>query len=324
MIIFLTLLYVAVLFLLAKVNIIKLNLWWKLSPVVWFLLLLIVLFIPMQWGAPAGVVNMYQEVVQVTPEVSGEVIEVPVEALKPVASGDVLFRIDPKPYEYKVAGLEAELKLAQLNLERAIDLKKGDFAAQVTVDQYRAEVGSLKSKLNDAQYDLDKTVVRAPGNGFAVGVSLAVGKRVSNTTQSGVIAFVNQDHSTLVLGISQGYARYIKSGQPAEVTFKILPGTVFAATVDKIAPITPAGQLDPSGNIPVAPSAQDVPQPMAIVLKMDDDAFQKAGLNSLDIAHTPGGAFGNGAIYTESSKMSHIIRKVTLRMQAWMNYLIPG
>ena len=324
MIIFLTLLYVAVLYLLVKVNIIKLNLWWKLSPVVWFFLLLIMLFIPMQWGAPTGVVNMYQEVVQITPDVTGEVIEVPVEALKPIARGDVLFRIDPKPYEYKVAGLEAELKLAQLNLDRAKKLKKGDFAAQVTVDQYRAEVGGLESQLNDARYDLDKTVVRAPGNGFAIGVSLAVGDRVSNTSQSGVIAFVNQDHSTLVLGISQGYARYIKYGQPAEVTFKILPGTVFAATVNKIAPITPAGQLDPSGNIPMAPSAQDVPQPMAIILKMDDDAFQKAGLNPLDIAQTPGGAFGNGAIYTESSKMSHIIRKVMLRMQAWMNYLIPG
>jgi hypothetical protein len=48
MIIFLTLCYVGVLFLLVKVNIIKLNLWWKLSPLVWVLVLLIAFFIPMQ------------------------------------------------------------------------------------------------------------------------------------------------------------------------------------------------------------------------------------------------------------------------------------
>ena len=115
-----------------------------------------------------------------------------------------------------------------------------------------------------------------------------------------------------------------QAGQPAEVTFKMLPGTVFAATVSDIVPITPAAQLEPSGTIPMAPTAQDVPQPFAVVLKLEDDAFKIAGLNPLDIARTPGGAFGNGAIYTESSKMSHIIRKVTLRMQAWINYIVPA
>lgn len=323
MIVFLTLCYVAVLFLLVKIGIIKLNLWWKISPVVWVLLLFIVLFIPMQWGAPSGVVNMYQEVVQITPEVSGEVIEIPVKALKPVARGDVLFRIDPRPYEYKVAGLEAKLKLAQLNLERAKKLKKTDFAAQVTIDQYEAEIGSLESQIADAEYDLDKTVVRAPGNGYAVGVTLAVGSRVSSSSQSGEIAFVNQDNSILVLGIDQIFARHIKPGQLAEVTFKILPGMVLPATVEKIAPITSAAQLDPSGNVPAAPSARDVPEPFGIVLKIDDDLFQQAGLDSLEFAQTPGGIFGEGTIYTESSKAAHIIRKVMLRMQAWVNYINP-
>ncbi len=324
MIIFLTLCYVGVLFLLVKARVITLNLWWKLSPIAWVVFLLIILFIPMQWGAPTGVVNMYQEVQRVVPQVTGEVIEVPVKPLEPVSKGDVLFRIDPRPFEYKVAGLEAQLKLAQINLKRAQNLKKTDFAAQVTIDQYQAEVGLLESQLNDARYDLEKTEVRAPADGYAVGVTLTVGQRVTSLNQAGWIAFVNQDKSTLALGIHQGYARHIVLGQPAEVTFKILPGKIFNATVEKIAPATPAAQLDPSGTIPTAPSAQDVPQPMAIILKLDEDAFTDTGLSPLSIAQTPGGAFGNGAIYTESSKMSHIIRKVMLRMTAWLNYIIPA
>ena len=324
MIVFLTLCYVAVLFLLVKLKVIKLNLWWKISPAVWVLVLLIVFLIPMQWGAPTGVVNMYQQVVQITPEVSGEVIEVSVIPLTPVTRDDVMFRIDPKPYQYKVDGLEAKLKLAQINLKRAQDLKKGDFAAQVTIDQYKAEVGSLQSELSDAHYNLDKTVVRAPGSGFAVGVSLAVGQRVSSSSQSGVIAVVNQDKSKLVLGINQNYARHVKIGQPAEVTFKMLPGKVFAATVDEIVPITPAGQLEPSGTVPSAPTAQDVAEPISIVLRLEQGAFEQAGLGPLDIASSLGGAFGNGAVYTESSKMSHIIRKVMLRMTAWLNYILSA
>lgn len=323
MIVFLTLCYVAVLFLFIKIGIIRLNLWWKLSPIVWVLLLFIVLFIPMQWGAPSGAVNMYQDVVKITPEVSGEVIEVPVEALKPVATGDVLFRIDPRPFEYEIAGLKAKLELAQLNLRRAIDLKSSNFAPDVTVDQYEAEVGLLKSQIDDAQFRLEKTVVRAPSDGYAVGVTLAVGQRVTNTSQAGWISYVSNDSSTLVMGVDQGFARHIQLGMPAEVTFKILPGKIFNATVQKIAPITPAAQLAPSGNVPLAPTANDVPQPLAIILKLNENEFTEYGLHPVDIARTPGGAFGEAAIYTETSQVSHIIRKVMLRMSAWMNYIMP-
>jgi len=77
MIVFLTLCYVGVLFLLLKLKVIKLTLWWKISPVVWMLLLFVVLFIPMQWGAPSGAITQYQTVVEIVPNVSGEVIEVP-------------------------------------------------------------------------------------------------------------------------------------------------------------------------------------------------------------------------------------------------------
>lgn len=37
----------------------------------------------------------------------------------------------------------------------------------------------------------------------------------------------------------------------------------------------------------------------------------------------PGGAFGTGAIYTDSVKITHIIRKVMIRMTAWLNYIVP-
>lgn len=322
MIVFLTLCYVGVLFLLVKAKVITLNLWWKLSPVVWVLLLLVVLFIPMQWGAPTGVVNLNQEVLRVVPQVSGEVIDVPVRPLEPVSKGDVLFRIDPDPYQYKVAGLEAQLELARINLARAIKLKTSDYAAQVTIDQYTAEVGLLESQLDDARYDLVKTTVRAPADGYAVGVTLAVGQRVTSLNQAGWIAYVNQEKSTLVLGIQQGHARHVEIGQLAEVTFKILPGKIFNATVQRIAPITPDAQLDPSGAIPLAPTARDVPQPFGVVLELEEGSFNNAGLSSLAIAQTPGGAFGNGAIYTESSQVSHIIRKVMLRMTAWLNYVL--
>ena len=46
MIVFLTLLYCGVLFLLVRLKVIRLNTFWKISPALWFVLLFVVLFMP--------------------------------------------------------------------------------------------------------------------------------------------------------------------------------------------------------------------------------------------------------------------------------------
>ena len=98
MIVFLTLIYVAFLFLAIKIGIIRMNSFWKMSPLLWMVLLFLVLFVPMQWGAPSGAVRMYQSVIEIVPSVNGEVTAVTVKPLVPVKKGDVLFSIDPSQY----------------------------------------------------------------------------------------------------------------------------------------------------------------------------------------------------------------------------------
>lgn len=58
-------------------------------------------------------------VVQVVPRVTGRVIEVPVEANRPVRKGEVLFRIDPVPYQQQLAALEAKLPELSAKLDSA-------------------------------------------------------------------------------------------------------------------------------------------------------------------------------------------------------------
>jgi multidrug resistance efflux pump len=68
--------------------------------------------------------RMYAPVVQIVPQVRGIVTEVPVEANQPLKKGDVLFRIDPQPYQIEVDRLRASLagknsKFAQLAEQHA-------------------------------------------------------------------------------------------------------------------------------------------------------------------------------------------------------------
>jgi len=293
------------------------------------LLLLIVLSIPMQWGAPSGTVTKYNYVVEIVPNVSGEVIDVPVEALKPLKKGDVLFKIDPTPFEYNLGRLRASLKeaqvaqdLAKTQLDRNIKLAAQSATAQRKVDDWRAQYDSslatiqrIKVEIKDVEWSLDQTVVTAPADGYVIGLTLRRGQRVTNLLVRTWMAFVNLEASRLVAGINQNMLRHVRAGQKAEVVFKLYPGRTFTATVDTIVQLTAQGQLQPSGVVPTAPTPNLMPATYGVILNLDHK------ISSLQ--RLPGGAMGTAAIYTNSVNATHIIRKVMIHMQSWMNYIIP-
>src|SRR4051812_32013225 len=97
--------YLLLLFILVKLRIVPFNLFWKISPVIVFLLLMIGLFIPMNWGAPQGAALVIRNSVAIVPDVAGEVLDVPVKPNTPLKAGDVLFRIDPTPYQSSLGAL---------------------------------------------------------------------------------------------------------------------------------------------------------------------------------------------------------------------------
>ena len=66
---------------------------------------------------PSGRVTVTGRVVEVTPNVTGQIVTIPVKPNVPVKINDVLFQIDPAPFQYKVAQLQASLAAAKQNVE---------------------------------------------------------------------------------------------------------------------------------------------------------------------------------------------------------------
>ena len=60
---------------------------------------------------------MARRVVEVTPNVTGQIIAIPVKSNVPEKAGDVLFQIDRAPFQYKVAQLKASLAAARQQAE---------------------------------------------------------------------------------------------------------------------------------------------------------------------------------------------------------------
>ena len=140
MIIVLLNVYLVLLFILVKLTIVPFNLFWKISPAIVLLGLLVGLFIPMGWGAPSGPVLVIRHSVQIVPNVAGEVIEVPVEPNKRIKANDVLFRIDPVPFQAQVGAIEAQLRFQELRLAQVTQLQDRGTGRAWDVEERQAEV----------------------------------------------------------------------------------------------------------------------------------------------------------------------------------------
>jgi multidrug resistance efflux pump len=302
--------YIALLVLFVWLRFIPFNTFWKISPLIVLLLLLVGLFIPMGWGAPSGPAAVIRNSVQVVPSVAGEVVDVPVAANTPVKAGDVLFRIDPTTYQAQVLAIEAQLQLAELRLGQFSELQRRDTGRAFDVQERQSEVDQLKAQLDSAKWNLDRTTVRAPADGYVTNLALRKGARV--TGQSPVMAFIETSEALLGVEILQISVRYVEVGQPVEITFKALPGEVFPGKVETVVQAIATGQSQP-GGLAVMPSEVQA-APFIVRIKLDDQDVAK---------RLPAASTGLAAIFTEHVTASHVIRQVLLRQTAILNYVNP-
>jgi len=107
-------------------------------------------------------VRVVKYVVPIVSGVRGRVIEVPAENNRAVKKGDVLFRIDPVPYENEIRSLEAQLQSdeAKVVAERARiseadarlpDAASGERQLNEQLKQATGQIGSLQASLELAQ-----------------------------------------------------------------------------------------------------------------------------------------------------------------------------
>ena len=85
---------------------------WKVGVIIFPVVVLVATILLLNIFAPTTTdVRVVKYTVPIVSQVRGRVIEVPVENNRPVKKGDVLFRIDPTPYESEVQSLEAQTEV---------------------------------------------------------------------------------------------------------------------------------------------------------------------------------------------------------------------
>jgi multidrug efflux system membrane fusion protein len=162
--------------------------------------------------------------VEVRPRVSGFIDSVQFAEGARVSKGQVLFQIDPRPFEIEIERLTAELKRAQSKLEyataghaRAERLYAQNAIAREEYEQLTSaeteasgDVGSLNAQLHAARLNLEYTHVRSPIDGHVSRAVITSGNLVSNTnllttvvSDDPIYAYFDTDEATYLRFIRQ-------------------------------------------------------------------------------------------------------------------------
>jgi RND family efflux transporter MFP subunit len=177
-----------------------------------------------------------RESVEIRARVSGYLESVNFTDGQLVKKGDLLFVIEPRPFELaletakaQLAQAEAQLELAKVQLERTAQLRKNDYATKETYDERVAQLNiatasrdAALASVNQAQLNLDYTRVTAPVSGRVGRHEVSVGNLIMGGTSgtSGttlLTTIVSLDPIWLMFNVSEGdgmtYKRLVQRGE---------------------------------------------------------------------------------------------------------------
>jgi multidrug resistance efflux pump len=144
---------------------------WKVAVAIFPVVMIAILLLLLNIFAPTTTdVRVVNYVVPVVSQVRGRVVDVPVENNRPVKKDDVLFSIDPTPYQNEVQSLEARLLAEQ---------------AKVGADQARlTEVRARLTESETGEKELTEQLNAATGQAASLASSLELARRrVSQNTE---------------------------------------------------------------------------------------------------------------------------------------------
>jgi len=168
------------------------------------------------------------DVVTIAPDVAGFVSDLRVKDNQIVHKGDILFIIDQERYTRAVAtaranveARKADMSIAQNNATRRAKLTTLSISpedkqnAQLTAASAAAEYDQAVADLSTATLNLDRTVIRAPVNGFVTNLTLVVGQYAAVGTK--VTALIDSDSYRVEGYFEETKLPVIKPGDPVEI-----------------------------------------------------------------------------------------------------------
>jgi membrane fusion protein, multidrug efflux system len=195
---------------------------------------------------------------EIRPQVAGRIVDIRFHDGQRVNQGDILFVIDPRPYEAAVTKAEADLatarnnaKFAKIESERGSQLVKTSALSLETYDQRanadavaQAAVQSAQAALTAAQINVDYAYIKAPISGRISRAEITLGNLVGSPTapppllasivsDNGVYADFEVDEQTYLNNVrNYGQAQERQQTIPVELAIRGDSGHTYRGTIE--------------------------------------------------------------------------------------------
>ncbi|SHN87796.1 efflux RND transporter periplasmic adaptor subunit [Bradyrhizobium erythrophlei] len=165
--------------------------------------------------------------VQVRSRVDGEIVKIAFTEGQFVNQGDLLTKIDPRPYQAALDQAKAkkeqdEANLANINLDLQRYIKLGEFATRQQLDTQRSSVSQLTAQIaadaaaiDNAQTQLDYTDIKAPISGVVGLRQVDVGNIVNASAQTGIVSITQVEPIAVIFTSPEDQLPDIKGAQGA-------------------------------------------------------------------------------------------------------------
>lgn len=196
--------------------------------------------------------------VRVSSLVPGRIARMTVAEGDHVSQGELLAKIDDRPYldqlqqaEAAAAQAKASLENARLNRARNENLFERGIAARKDLEDARTQESVTEAGLRQAEaalalarLQLARTEIRSPISGTVVKRFLSVGEQVESSASQPIFEVANLSQVELFGNVPAVYLAKVRVGQSFEISTDAFPGKKF---VGRVVAISPA--VDPSTNI---------------------------------------------------------------------------
>ncbi|UQY44567.1 p-hydroxybenzoic acid efflux pump subunit AaeA [Erwinia sp. PK3-005] len=195
------------------------------------------------------------DVVAIAPDVTGLITDVRVHDNQLVKQGDVLFTIDQPRFEKALAEAEADVQyyqalVSEKRREAARRNQLGVIAmSREAIEQSNNDLQTAEHQLAKSQasrdlakLDLDRTVIRAPANGWVTNLNVFTGEFITRGTTS--VALVKQNSYYVMAYMEETKLEGVRPGYRAEIT-PLGSDRVLRGTVDSVA----AGVTNSSSSV---------------------------------------------------------------------------
>lgn len=153
----LILIYTAICIAVFKIFSIPVNKWTLPTAALGGIFMVGIILLVMNYNHPfTSTARIYFATTPIMPNVKGRVVEVPVQPNAPLKQGDVLFKIDPTPYQYVVDQKKALLAEAETNVKQ---LKAAYDQALANVEKVKVQVTLAEDEYGRQKYLFDKKVI---------------------------------------------------------------------------------------------------------------------------------------------------------------------